>query len=582
MKVIGSIFLLLAFVFLSCGRGEEKRIESFERIDALCDSDPHLAMSMLDSINYASLYPRDRHRYDLHSKKNKNKAYMIHTSDSLILDVIDYYSHHQHDAFYPEALYYGGRVYSDMGDLPTALKYFQDAIENTSDEEKNLRFKSNVLSQTGRLLEDLRLYRQAIPYIEKSINISKQLNDSADVFYDYMQLITLLINSNSLRDARKYISDANRYADKMTYEDKVWLKVQSALTLLNEEKYDSALIAIRPLTHLTDSLCKNYTIGIAAEIYKNAGILDTAYMYSKELALDSSFNNRISGFRLLFSSDIQPLIPKDSILYLGEAFGKFMDSYLNKYDSQETLIQNSKYNYIKKDQQRKNAEREKERVQQEKNAIIIAGIISILIFVIIIGLLKYRNLKYELRLRMAIQLVKQLEYSSKAEIFQSVIPQTPSTTVNEIKDTYFIESHRSILKDKLIESLQHVCKDQIKKRCFDSNLLKSPIVTLLNKMISENKGISNNNREIWAEIEKAVNCSSPEFKSKLRILTIDKLSEKEYQVALLIRCGITPRDISILLNRAKSTITDRRTTLAKKIFGVKADNVSLDNIILGL
>lgn len=50
---------------------------------------------------------------------------MEHTSDSLILDVIDYYSSNDDRNLYPEVLYYGGRVYSDLGDYPTSLSYFR-------------------------------------------------------------------------------------------------------------------------------------------------------------------------------------------------------------------------------------------------------------------------------------------------------------------------------------------------------------------------------------------------------------------------------------------------------------------------
>lgn len=66
------------------------------------------------------------------------------------------------------------------------------------------------------------------------------------------------------------------------------------------------------------------------------------------------------------------------------------------------------------------------------------------------------------------------------------------------------------------------------------------------------------------------------------ILTLDKMSEKEYQVALLTRCGFKPKEISQLLIKGKSTATDRRRSLARKIFGLSADNIALDQIIYRL
>ena len=61
--------------------------------------------------------------------KIADKNYVTHTSDSLILRVIDHEESHKGDGRYAEALYYGGRVYSDLGDYPTSLKYFQQSLE---------------------------------------------------------------------------------------------------------------------------------------------------------------------------------------------------------------------------------------------------------------------------------------------------------------------------------------------------------------------------------------------------------------------------------------------------------------------
>ena len=118
------LIFLPILIGLMCGACSKKSPvdAKFEEINILCDTDPHIAMSMLDSIDYGVLSTADRHRYDLLSIKSRDKAYVRHASDSLILDVVEYYDGHRKSGLYPEALYYGGRVYSDIGDLPTALE----------------------------------------------------------------------------------------------------------------------------------------------------------------------------------------------------------------------------------------------------------------------------------------------------------------------------------------------------------------------------------------------------------------------------------------------------------------------------
>ncbi len=143
-------FVIMMFLCLialcSCGGGGKLDAE-FRRIDSMCDTEPEQAIHALDSIDYKSLSEKARHRFDLLKIKSRDKAFIAHQSDSLVLDVIDYYDKHRSEGHYPEALYYGGRVYSDIGDLPTALEFFQKSLDEIPDGQDYLKFRSNVLNQ---------------------------------------------------------------------------------------------------------------------------------------------------------------------------------------------------------------------------------------------------------------------------------------------------------------------------------------------------------------------------------------------------------------------------------------------------
>ena len=98
----------------------------------------------LDSIDKDRLPESDSHFLDLLRIKARDKAYVTHTSDSIILSVVDYYADHKDSGLYPEALYYAGRVYSDMGDFPTALEYFHAALDETPEKERHTRLYRNM------------------------------------------------------------------------------------------------------------------------------------------------------------------------------------------------------------------------------------------------------------------------------------------------------------------------------------------------------------------------------------------------------------------------------------------------------
>lgn len=67
--------------------------------------------------------------YRLLSIKAYDKAFIPLTSDSLILPVLHYYINRNDKRHLPEAYYYAGRIYRDLGDAPQALDYFEKALD---------------------------------------------------------------------------------------------------------------------------------------------------------------------------------------------------------------------------------------------------------------------------------------------------------------------------------------------------------------------------------------------------------------------------------------------------------------------
>ena len=84
----------------------------------------------------------------------------------------------------------------------------------------------------------------------------------------------------------------------------------------------------------------------------------------------------------------------------------------------------------------------------------------------------------------------------------------------------------------------------------------------------------------WQEIEAQVRMVYPGFASQLRGL--HAMSELEYQVCLLIKLRIVPKDIAAVLARDMSTISTVRSRLYKKVFGQKGGAREWDEFILSI
>lgn len=184
------------------------------RVAGIVSAQPEEALRMLGAVDRDSLREADRHYYDLLSVKAADKAYITHVSDSTVLEVINYYASHGPDSLRAESLYYGGRVYRDIGDYPTSLRYFQSALDMLPEDTPYLTLRANVLSQTGRLINTLRLYERAIPYIEESIRVDSVLNDSLGLMFDTQLLGTVYIKERKYDIAEAKFSFSKEIAKK--------------------------------------------------------------------------------------------------------------------------------------------------------------------------------------------------------------------------------------------------------------------------------------------------------------------------------------------------------------------------------
>ena len=581
MRIIRFFVIFIAVALFACSRDSNKKLEE---IDALCDSNPRLAMSMLDSIDYGSLSTPDRHRYDLLNIKSRDKAYVRHTSDSLILDVIDYYQSNQKSGLFPEALYYGGRVYSDIGDLPTALEYFQKAIDAIPDDRDNLRFKRNVLNQTGRLLHSLRLDSAAIEYIEKSIAINDELkeNDSGIAFAHKM-LSNSYLNIKDFKKARQHIDLAEVYSSNLSTADRATILTNLAGILVIEGKLDSALSVIRPLPHIVDSLAFSNCLALASELYRDAGITDTAYLYARKLTQLKDPSNKRTGYKVIFSEKLRDNLPKDTLIALVNEYKNTIEDYVDRHEGENAIIQNTRYNYVVHD---------RERIKAEKKLYVYAILASIaviisLILLAIILYRKYRKADIKADIVTAINIMKeQTEVSNEQTNMRDIeYPGEVDQAKTPLKDDYIVQENPQKLDDikKRIMDRIKITDDKDISSLVNPVILSSQIYRNLKEKIESRNSITNSEElTVYKNLEELIESVSSGFSYRLRILTEDKITASEQRMAMLMKCGFLPLQISILFGREKNTISTHRRNLSFKITGQKKVDKNLDLIIISL
>jgi len=552
------ILFLLVFVAVGCSRHSDPALVRLEQMASSGDDSAHVALDSLLSLDPAQFSEADRHFYDFLSVKIADKAYVNHTSDSLILSVISHEEAHQGNGRYPEALYYGGRVYSDLGDYPTALQYFQQALDELPG-DTNTKLRAIVLSQTAHLLNSLQLYKQAIPYLEKAIAINELRNDSVCMMHNTHLLGTLHLNQDRYDEAEDCFRRARDLARKVSKTDIYQQDVYLATIKCHKGEPDSALSLIRPVMANINGIDRPAALANAADIYFKAGILDTALMYAGELIHKSNYND-IAVYRIAFSAELIDLMPHDSISSYIAGYRNHIDEYLKQNVYRNALM----YNHCLHEREKVKAERDKANL-----LLTIAFILVVVIcrLTIVVYNQKYKRKRNLLQLHQALDNLKTLR-KSMASGNNEPLTLDITSEQDSVQD----------LKDRLKTELLEIIKANSNSQLISPVIFHSEAYAKLQSYI-ERAAVVPESNSLWKDLDKVVTESSKNFKYRLQLLLGGKPTDIDYNMALLIKCGIIPTHMSILLGRTKGAITYRREKFCTKIFGQKMEPGLIDKLI---
>lgn len=550
------LFLTSFVLLIGCApREHDKRLVG---IDATIPEAPEKALRLLDSIDIAELAEADRYYYDFLSIKAGDKAYIKHSSDSTVLKVIDYYSGKDNE-LYIEALYYGGRVYNDMGDIPTALQYFHEALDNFPEDSPNLNLKANILSQTGRLLTSINLFDDAVPYIEEAIAIGEQLRDTLNMVYDIQLLGGTYRRARELDRADSLLHKALNLSSNLPPSIKAKSRMALAEIKFQQGELDSALILIRGSIDSVSRMSRNNALAYASDIYLKKGFLDTAYIYACELLHSPYPINKGIAYQTLLSPELRNFIPLDTLHKYISEYREYLENYYDSNKMQLAINEQNYYNY-----QLHERKREKAEAFSAKLIKWISGI-SFLCFILAITILYYKNKakKTMLNLHIALNNIDKLN-------------ENISDSKQNLGFTYNIENEQE-LREKLKKKLLSIYNKNIDAP-LSKIILESEVYNKLLGFIKDERIISYDDT-FWEELEETIIKSSPNFKNNLQLLVQNQMTTIEFHTALLIKCHILPSQMAALLGRSKSAIVSRRDTISRKIYGEKLGTKVIDHII---
>ena len=525
------VFLLSVFVcvtFVSCGQATQYPVV-LETAYSLAYVNPDSAVSLLQDVEseMSVSRPAVRHYYDLLTLKAHDKADHPLTSDSLILDILEFYEHGGDPNILPEAYYYAGRVYRELGDAPQAIDYFQKA--QTSLEELDLqklpvvkakqyeKLKGIILAQKGYLFREQHLYKEALNSFNHAFRLDSVSHDTTGMFYCLKDVGGVLSASRDDEGAIRFYDLAEQlaseYSGKINLDNLITQKCHCLIRLKRFDEVGKILQSFQPqITRVSfEQIFTMY-----GEYYWKIDESEKAVPYFKTLYEKGSVFSR-SNAALWFSDyEMKRGNAKAAMRYMAE-FSNLELEVRKLRDEEVVALSNSLYNYNLREQ-----ENLRLKTTQKIHNLTILSLLTISFFLTctLMALGQY------IRIRQRRNNSREKQLSYLLNLMQA---------------------------DK--EKYQHTIENEA------ANLRNTEIHQTIRNKCSKNQGLS---RDDWEEVENALQRVAPNFITYLR--SVYDFSETEWRVSLLTKLGYSASEIAIATNHSQQSIYSIRRRLFKKVF----------------
>ena len=587
MKLTERLILLfiIQLCFWACDNKPYSHLMSMA--DSLTNTNPDSAVIYLNKLkDHIETAPRSvQMYYQLLCIKANDRAYIPHSSDSIILPILNYYKQTD-DLHLPETYYYAGRIYRDLGDVPQALDYFNNTLDALPSSSDSYSLKSKVYSQIGTLFLYQDIYDEALKMFKEAFHYDLLLEDSVGMSYDLRDMATSYRCLNQIDSAIYYYGKANDLALALHQQRFVsMIQSQMAGLYIQLKKYDLAKQFLQSSLSYQHKADKSGIFSVAAKYYHQLGTKDSAaYYYTQLLDFGTIYAKQAAHWGLAELA-IDNNHEQDAIPHL-RAYMQRVDSIRKITDREAIRQMRSVYNYKL---------REKEiahlKSKNEQTKLIIISLLSLcaILASITFAYIQYFKLK-QLQLTIRLKKIKRLKdklYSrsvqfieeNKRKIEELEIMERKFLEVDQINTT--LKEQLNAQKELIIYTNKQIKLDLNRREQSQAVLFKSEIYLHIQRQLKINDRSKRMlSDEDWKELEKLVNSTYNGFKENL--YDIYNLSLFEYRVCLLIKINIQPIDIGKLTEHSKESISSTRRRLYEKVFHIKGAPKDWDDFIYSL
>ena len=472
------------------------------------------------------------------------------------------------------AHYLLGRAYYEHGEAPMALQCYHEALDcaDTTAQDCDYAQLARVYGQMALVFCDQGLFSEAVYYDSVSVKYARRGKDLLLALENWEQECFALLE---LKDTLKAISIVDSIAK--SYID-LGLFSDAAITLG---------VNIRPLIDMGDlnnakknmAMYESYSglfysqgnIEGGREIYyKSKGLyylytnkLDSAeYFFRKELRDGRDFNNQNAaamGLAQLFQKQHR----SDSAAKYAIYAYAMLDSVYAIKATQTIERMQSMYDYSRHQEE---AYKEKEKAQHR--TIIIWICIAVIIIVCLATYIVFRELSRKRK-------EAELKYTRSLMAIAQAQHDIDNLRLSEDVNKKLISEKEQVIREQETIMKSLLQRDSNSQTIADRKLKDADIYNKFEQLAFKGQQPSHDE---WEQMAQHLLLCYPGFKDFLsKHATL--INDKEYKTCLLIRIGYKPTNIGAMLDVSSSYITELRTKMLLKLFGMSGSSKMFDKML---
>jgi tetratricopeptide (TPR) repeat protein len=555
---------------------------------------------MLDSMDLSTMSKSERMHAELLRGKAMNKAYVNFTTDSVMLEVVDWYERHGNANQKMLAYYILGCAYRDLGSAPKALEAYRDAIEraDTTDEECDFRQLMLIHSQMANVYGTMYASQSEECELNNALRYASHIQDRAAMcaFND--------LKCASLYKNKKYY-DCIRMTDSLrqvymqhddTYNASL-VCVNGFKSYLALGKYDSAHVYLENYAKIfnTDVSVRNIRGGkdalpiLRGDYYLCTNKPDSALLYYRTVDLHKLIPTVRSYLYCNISTSYKMLSQTDSAYKYLALHAELMDKCYDSSVAEACINAQQLYDYGIEQKIAKQKSAEASLVK----TYLIWTLIAIIILVTLLLYIRYRNLlaqKEAADLRIAHNNAMDSLRSAEVQlnILTSQKDEVEKLLVEEtIKSAQYNDELSSINKDIIAKSTEiHKLKSMISQY---EKMIEPDKYTDANELLCQSEAVHQFRKSLtakgssidschWTKLQNTIRHLFPNFESQIN--KDGKLSKNDLQVCMLVKARFSPSEIEYIMNMKHSYATNARKRLHNTIFGFPGSGEEFDKKIL--